>query len=245
MRRFLFTLIPALLLVPMIVQADIAPAPGTHEFSTHAAFDNLTDYPAYDVYASDYWLFGPSPILATDEATTLTQQMQQQGHLYSTMSPFFAVKKSDQAMIVHREDPGQEQGDIWAQLPENERYMINGIVTGEGASLKDELTNNGILRDSNPAVYVVWVYHIDSLTDTSFTAHFVKESRYDSTGAAVSYAESSDGDDPATTDARQSITNQDQSSPTAAPTSSVPYLKIVMVALGAVIIVLVLKKWKR
>ncbi len=236
-------LISSTLFLPLIANADIAPDPGTHEYSTHAVFDNIADYPSFDVYASNYRRFGPTPIIANDAIEPRAEQIQSNGHPASTLAPFFAVRKSNQSLIVHKDDPYGEQGDIWGTLPENKQYMVNATVTGEGESLKNELVS-GNLPDSNPAVYIVWVYHIDNLTDTSFTAHFVSESRYDADvnlvyGSAL----------PKTLASASTPTSATESSTTVVPseTSNTPWttIWIVISGLGLIIILLAYKAWKK
>ncbi|MFA5945325.1 MAG: hypothetical protein WC802_00230 [Patescibacteria group bacterium] len=186
MKYLLSAFLLALSFAPLAAQADIAPDPGTHEWSTHAMFDNLADYPRYDVYVSENWRFGPSLVLASDAVAPTPEQALGTGHPSSEGTPFIAVKQSNQAKIFHQDDPGQEHGDLWDILPENQQYFIKAVVTGQGADMSKETLMNGSLPDSNHTNYIAYVYHIDSLTDTAFTVHFVSESRLDKTGVLIS-----------------------------------------------------------
>ncbi len=229
------------LLLPQIANADIAPEPGTHEYSTHAVFDNLADYPDYDVYATNNWRFGPTPILAGDAVAPESEQLESNGHPSSSVPPFFAVKKSNQALITHQEDPNGEQGDMWGSLTENQQYKIDATVTGEGADLGE---NN--LPDSNAAVYVVWVYHIDNLTDTSFTAHFVNEARYDSDGK-LAYGALTDS--VSTSTATTVPTSNSEPSTTAVPSetpeASQTPIWIAISCLGVALLAVAIKAWRK
>jgi hypothetical protein len=237
-------------MLPFAARADIAPDPGTHEFSTHAKFDNLADYPGYDVYASLQWRFGPSATLAKDAVAPTLEDVESNGHSTSDLPPFFAIKKNNQALIAHKDDPGGEQGDIWDDLPENLSYMIGATVTGVGSVL--DVTSRGTLPDSNPAVYIVWTYHIDRLTDTEFAVRFVSESHYDAAAKLVSgpalpsVRTASTAVQPTSETAPDATDPVVVSAPVATPSnpSSAPYW-IAIVIMGAAILVLATKAWKK
>ncbi len=231
MKYFFSALLIGFTLLPFMAKADIAPDPGMHEYSFHAEFDNLADYPDYDVYVSESWRFGPSLVLAGDAVAPIASDIELNGHPSTFLPPFVAVKQSNQAKIVHKDDPYGEQGDMWDSLPENQQYFINATVTGRGASLENETVLGGFLPDSNPAVYFVWVYHIDSLSDTEFTAHFVSESRYDAQATLV--------DGPAL-----SSTIETNTTPVSSANTSTPYW-IVIVGVGVIILILAGKAWKK
>lgn len=178
MNYLLSLLLVATILAPATAKADIAPDPGFHEFTQCAFIDNLTDYADYDVYSTLNWRFGPS-LTPAQESQTPPTDCQDNGE------PFFAIKKSNQANIVHQDDPGQERGDIWDELAVNQPYLIKATTTGVVTAISD-VTAMGDLPDTNPAVWFVAVYHIDSLTDTAFNVRLVGESRYDAKGLLVS-----------------------------------------------------------
>ncbi len=255
MKYLLSILLIGATILPFAAKADIAPDPGTHEYSTHAEFDNLADYPGYDVYATMSWRFGPSLTLAKDAVAPVQKDIASNGHPTSDLPPFVAVKKSNQSLIAHKDDPSGEQGDMWDKLPENKQYLIVATGTGEGKSLKTELVN-GALPDSNPAVYIVWTYHIDQLTDAQFTAHFVSESRYDATAKLVSGPALptvrtatpvvATTVQPATDTVPVAATPIIVPAPVADSTnsSSTPFW-IAIVVMGAAILVLATKAWKK
>ncbi len=187
MKYFLSLLLTASILTPFAAKADIAPDVGFHRVTQCAFIDNLADYPDYDVYATHNWRFGPSLILSQN-LQTLSDGCEDSG------TPFFAVKKSDQAKIQHQNDPGQERGDIWNELAINKPYLLEATTTGARTDISKE-TVNGDLPDTNPAVWFVAVYHIDTLTDANFNVRLVRETRYDADGQLVSSTTVSGDDD--------------------------------------------------
>ncbi len=182
MKKFLSLALLSFFVLPLVAKADIAPDPGYHRVSGCAFFDNLSDFPTYDVYETLYWRFGPSATPATPSSNIDALLTGEYGCSNDSGNPFFAIKQSNQKNIVHKSD--DERGDWWDTLSENKQYFINATVTGTGTDYSSELVN-GDMPDSNPTVTFVSVYHIDSLTDTTFTAHLSSEAQYDKNGKAL------------------------------------------------------------
>ncbi len=178
MKKLLSIALLGFTLLPFTAKADIAPEPGFHYTKGCAFFDNLSEYPAFDVYSTSNWRFGPSaiPAIVSDQ---IDATVSSQYGCQDSGRPFFAIKQSNQKNIVHKSD--DERGDWWDTLPENTKYYINATVTGKTTDYSSQLVQ-GAMPDSNPAVTFTTTYHIDSLTDTAFTAHVVAEAQYDKTG---------------------------------------------------------------
>lgn len=186
------------LIIPSVAKADIAPDPGFHEIYSCAFFDNLSDFPDYDVYATSQWRFGPSAIVAksTDSIDTALASQYGCGNIGK---PFFAINQDNQKNIVHETD--SERGDYWDEISENQQYFINATVTGASNFDYSELVY-GDMPDSNPAVTFVSTYHIDTLNDSTFVVRLVGEALYDKDGKLLS--EVTDATSPMTT--AQSLT---------------------------------------
>lgn len=158
---------------PFMVHADIAPDPGYHEFATCAFVDNLADFSGYDIYMKQNWRFGPSAVIAQNPQvpSAVGYGMNCDG----IGAPWFAVKQSDQAKLVHEID--EEHGDKWDILSHNQPYLIKALMSDEQDGVPRHGGNN--LPDSNPLYTSIFVYHIDSLAASGFTYHFVSKSDYD------------------------------------------------------------------
>lgn len=178
MKKLLSIVFLSAALLPFTARADIAPEPGFHYTYNCAFFDNLSEFPTYDVYETSSWRFGPSmvPAVASNKINETVSSQYGCGHVGQ---PFFAIKQSNQKNIVHKSD--DERGDWWDTLPENTQYYINATVTGKPTDFSSQLVR-GAMPDSNPTTTFTTVYHIDSLTDTTFTTHLVSEAQYDKTG---------------------------------------------------------------
>lgn len=186
--KYLLTLATfSLVFFPFTAKADIAPEPGYHYVTSCAYFDNLSDYPAYDVYATSNWRFGPSAVDARSSGDMNTDLTSDYG-CGNTGAPFFAVKDSNQKNITHQTD--DERGDWWDTLEENKKYFINATVTGTPRDFSDELVQ-GAMPDANRTASFVSVYHIDALTDSTFSVRLVGEAQYDEDGLLLS--ETTDG----------------------------------------------------
>lgn len=184
MKYFLSLVVISAMFFPMVAKADIAPDPGFHEVVSCAYFDNLDEFPNYDVYTSYGWRFRPSAMLASSADTIATSLAGTYG-CSQTDTPFFAINQNNQSSITHETDPYGEQGDMWYSLEQNQQYFIPAVVSGTTTDFSDQLVH-GNMPDSNPAVSFVNVYHIDKLTDTAFEARLVSESTYDENDKLIS-----------------------------------------------------------
>lgn len=185
MKYFLSFLLLGSLLSPFIAKADVAPDRGSHPYISIAVIDNLANFEDFDVYTSYLYRFGPAPTLAQGPEAIPTLVKDADNH-HGFGGPFYAVRKVDQSKIIHQDDPGKEQGDIWYQLTDNQRYILQATEDGTPSDFSSELVGGGV-PDSNPVVGFVSTYHIVRLDDDSnFDVRLVGESRYDKNGKLLS-----------------------------------------------------------
>ena len=182
MKYTLSVLLLGSLFVPFIAKADIAPDPGFHEVTSCAFFDNLSDFPDYDVYATSQGRFGPSAILARSSDAIDTALASEYG-CGIIGKPFFAINQDDQVRITHAID--DEKGDYLDELDQNQQYFINATVTGASNFDYSDLVR-GEMPDSNPTATYVSTYHIDTLNDLTFNVRLVGEALYDEDGKLLS-----------------------------------------------------------